>query len=820
MLVDVCRALSQLRRTAHLPHYAQLHHVAALQCRLLSTARQVLADSEKDREDQLKVNYFEQDAENEPSRRAAEIDADRAQIDDLKGRIAELENELKQFKMPKSMPSYMVQKILSTYPTPSNETDSLEDDLNELEIFAHKIRPKEKVPREAQIYLDRLNACLDNASLAPNDDTARKELWRWYERSKANVAGLPYWIPDAGWQLLWTSQAAVTLSNADRTTHLHKLAQDMLSAGKSLTEAQRFAHIEGLFHGEKRDEALTKWEESFAAETPNSVEFLELGIRMFSYTGNSTRAVEVLDELFSKHADHDPRIIHPIIATCINLATPADIETAWALYSRLREHLGTNMTLVDFDAVSLGFLRANRKEHALAVFRDMMLCGDKVSKDESLYQSAMKHIGRVLSMTNNVKEVNDISLDTLDYLPRRFQNKFFYASWLKRLIGMAELDAAGQVIELMYERGISPDARHMNGLIGAWIREGNVTAREHAIDIAWTMVQKRVDVVHSRRMNKSTSSPDPKKRSVREADGLEIPRFVDRPVPTANIETFSILVQHYLRRGMFDHVKHLRNLLVDAAIPMNSYFMNHLLFAELRNRSHKEVWARFEVMSKTVVPDMETFTILWECMKFHVDIAVNKDLRGYPTPRQLFARMMTWFNSLPLQARNTAIRDLDLDNYHDIVRSFTLSRDLEGAFVAMHTIEQLFQLYPDVRTVRVLLLQIARLTMRKPRSAAEAASGTRKAENGKALKQTTEILDILTLSRRENLSAIGYEFDYLTPREQAQENHRALLQLLFTIMARRQNRSLAITTPAINKAAAEMGVELFDVEDSMSLVVQ
>ena len=820
MLIRLTRLRSKPFATARFSPTCKPRDVIQFPRRQLSAAAPVCAGRKNDAE-QLKVNYFDEDAGDNSSRRPSKEEEVENHVEDLKARITELENEIKQFKLPTRMPEHIAQRLFGRRSSAEERVD-LEGDLGTLEIFAHQIRSRSTLPKDKRIYLDRLNTCLDNASLAPDDEIARKELWRWYERSKTNISELLELMPDAAWGVLWSSQSVEAISNPDRTSHLLSIAQDLVFCGKTLTEEQSFALIEGLFQSDRKDEALGRWEHDYSIESLRSPRFLELGIRLHSKTRKLQRAVGLLDELFFAHPDCDYRILVPIITACIDTGESADVETAWCLYQRLRETLDQDMAAADYDLVSLAFLRAGHKDHALAVFRDMMLCGSPSNKTGTFFARAANRIEQFLTTSESAKDINEVSLQVTKHLPRRFQNKFFYASWLKRLIGMNELDAAAQVIELMYERNVSPDAKHMNGIIGAWLRDGSVSARQQAEDVAWTMIKKRVNFVQTRRRDRAMDDAYLSKMCARRKTDhdMSVQPFIGRALPSATMETFSVLVQHYLRREMFDRVKDLRNLLVNAEIPMNSYFMNHLLWAEIRNRSHRDAWARFEVMARTVVPDMETFTILWECMKFHVDLVRNGDLTGFPTPRQLFARMTTWFDSLPPQARNTAVRDLDYDAYHDIIRSFCLNRDLQGAYAAMHYIEQTFQLRPEARTVRVVLLQIARLTMSKPKSAPHARAVSRKLENDRVVAKTTELLATLTRSRREELATNGHNFDDLSPLLQARENHRALLQLLFTIIAHRQSRQVAIVTPSINKAAAEMGIALFDVEESMTVTVE
>ena len=103
-----------------------------------------------------------------------------------------------------------------------------------------------------------------------------------------------------------------------------------------------------------------------------------------------------------------------------------------------------------------------------------MVTGQDPSNDSTaLYKSALGLAGNLHASSINENDVNKVSLSVLKVLPRRFQNRFFYASWMKKLIGMGEVDSAALVIELMYERGVKPDSKHLNGIIAGWLREGN-----------------------------------------------------------------------------------------------------------------------------------------------------------------------------------------------------------------------------------------------------------------------------------------------------------------------------------------------------------
>lgn len=791
-----------------------------LQCHLSRSAVVQVEKRHGGIDDQLEVNYFEQDEGSTGGRRRIRPGEEEQEDDiaSLKARIASLEEEISSFKLPREAPESLAASLFSKLQR-EQSTENFADDLAEFGFMAHQIKSTEPLSRTAQIYMDKLNECMDTASLTPESESIRKALWKWYERSKSNIPHLLSIIPKAGWDLLWQTQAVEGPSNPDRASHLGVLTGDMLKAGLELSKEQRYCQIESLYLTGHVVEALELWEKHRIDEATASADHLEMGIRMYANQHNLQKADELLEKLLRSSVSWDPRIVHSVIAAYLQSGLADGPQRAWALYLRMRDLLGTEMTIEDYDIITLGFLRSKSRDLALAVFRDMMLSGDASAAQASttVYKKALTRMGQFFSLTKDAEELNTVSLDALTYLPRRYQNKFFYASWLKRLIGIGQLDAAAQVIELMYERGAAPDAKHMNGLISAWLREGSSHARRQAESLAWSMIQRRIDFVHARRSRKTPTSTKKKPSVYITRPDLVMPAFLERPVPFATSETFSIMVAHYLRQEMFENVRHLRDMIADCEIPISSYFMNHLLYAELRNRGYRHVWARFEVMSRTVKPDVETFICLWECMKFHADTTRNTDRTGFPTPEQLFAVMVQWYTGLRGQERSDAIGDLDLDTYHDVIRCFCLAGSLEGAFVVMHSIKEFFHLYPTKKTVRMLIMQIARINASKLGKAVKARGNRSKEAIEASLVRTTEILEILTDQRHSQLEDNGVYYADLDATERSEDLHRSLLMLLHT-MASRQKGSDA-TDAAIVTTTAQLCVAPFDPQNAMALVV-
>lgn len=775
---------------------------------------------EKDHDD-IDVNYFEEDMGPNPKRRRIDTDvrrqeeAERREDDEFRA----LQDGVDEFDLDETEDMFGAKDKLDQHAANAIFTD-LDGPSQLHSILPHHISTSDPLPRQSQIHIDRMNEALDEATLDPSQDKAREKIWRCYQRSKLNVPKFTSIIPVAAWHLIWLSQASDSPFNSERAGHLNVLAHDKRDAGWTLTSTERYAELEGMFLTGDKTKALQLWEDAYNSDDAQNLSFLEMGIRMFAYCDDTARAQDILTHLFQIHPSANPRICIGLIHAYCHKDSEQGLIDAWNTYLDLRRRLNSDMNMADYDAVSLAFFASGNKDYALAVFRDMMLSGDPRSQESTeFYRNAAERVNKLISSSSTIQDANEISLSGMTYLPRRFQNKFFYASWLRKLISQGQLDAAAQVVELMYERGAKPDAKHINGLVSAWLRAGSSTAKRNAENMAWSMIQERIQFVQTRKALDLADGQAFARSKVHDTgEGIKIPEFTKRTTPSASIETFCILLQYYLRRGMFKHGRHLRNLLAEAEIPMNSYFMNHLLFAELRNRGYRHTWSRFEVMSRSVTPDVETWDCLWECMKNHADTTRNTDLTGFPTARQLFARMMDWYAGLQGQQRRDAMGDFDVDTLNDVIRGFVLSSDLEGSFVAMQALNQRFHIQPTEQTVRMLIMQIARLDTPKATSSWFNRKITKSEQNEQRMARTTEVLNLLRQRRLREIYEQGYDFKDMSIEQQAKENHRVLLALLFNVI-RQTEGPMKVHTLAINKAAKEMGVEQIDVSKVLEVVV-
>lgn len=803
----------------------------SVQNRQLSTSPPLGVRGKKTRDlsdDQININLFDDEIDG-PSRQRRRVD-----LDQESGEEEALDNQINTLK--RSINAFEVEESISE---DTKRTFFTDEQLRQLEadtglddnLLPYQISPQKAIPRQSQVYVNRLNEALDEASLDSSGEEVRSKLWRWYTRSKSNVPDLLRMIPKTAWDLLWDSQASDAVTNPDRTSHLRTLADDKAKAGWDLNEDERYARLEGTFLDGDHESALELYEIAMAGPDGEKSAYLEMGIRMYAHRGNAERAHELLDKALSRNQSADPRLIVPVLNVYAGKKDDDALSKAWELYQQMQQRLSSDMSVEDYDSIALVFLAAGQKDHALAVFRDLMLCGE-AKKKGALFNlgrdGAISRIGDFLSV-GSAQQTTELGLDAIKYLPRRFQNKYFYASWLRKLISDGQHNAAAQVTELMYERRVKPDAKHMNGLVSAWLREGNVASRERAEAMSWAMIQARIDYTDQRRRkNPGLGSAIQPKRSIDDGpEGVVVPSRTSRPVPAATIETFCILLQNYLRRSMFQHVRHLRDLLVEAELSMNSFFMNHLMYAELRNRGYRSAWSRFEILSHNVKPDVETFSCLWECLKAHIHEVRNHqhaEADGLPTPRELFARMMQWLDGLQGQSRQIATDDIDMNAYHDILRVLCISHDVEGTLIAMHTFRHRFALIPNDATIRMLLMQIARLSpaprkQQYPRSLRRRAQNKSQTAREQDMEHANAMYDVVRNHRADKYDEQGYDVDELREEQQAEEMYRSCLALLFAVMRRRREASLGAHYIAVNQAAEGMGVERFDVDACMKLVV-
>lgn len=653
-------------------------------------------------------------------------------------------------------------------------------------------------------YVEMFNKCLRLFASDNSDDLLRQEIWRWYRRCKYSSPAFLESMSEETVNLLWNSQATGRITQSTRTAHLETLVEDVTSVGKDLSTPHMLSYVECLHGDGKTGQALELWE----AHSPTKDDmdpYWQLGVQLFAAADDPKHAQSIALDFLAEDKSREPRVLIPVITAWGRQPGKEAEVTAWKLYLQLKTLLGSDMTMDDYDNISINLLKAGRLDTALAVFKDMMVTGQDPGKDSTaLYKAALGLAGNLQAGSITESDVNKVSLSALTFLPKRFQNRFFYASWMKKLIGMGEVDSAALVIELMYERGVKPDSKHLNGVIAGWLRDGSPTARAKAEKLGWAMIQQRIDMVWAR-INPSRNSPQVE--SGNKVENIRIPKWMQREVPAGTIETFSILLPYYTRRGDDDMLRYLVKCLGDAQLQPNSYFMNHLLYVELRKHNLGAVWQKYKTMTPSVQPDLETYACLWDTGKVQYDVGrASKFSPDFPSARGVYSEMMDWYSHLTERGQATAQEEFSKELYDQIIRCFCLSKDLPGTLAALYSLGAEFGFFPDDTTARMVVIQVARLAGPPPGTPSRRLRRLKSTPKSKEnIAYVNRLLEILSERKAATLEEQGLNIETLDPVEK-QQYQLEILALLLRIVMTRTGTDLELVEDEIAAVAAEMGV--------------
>lgn len=656
---------------------------------------------------------------------------------------------------------------------------------------------------EEYLYIRRFNNDLGRAADRSSVETYRKQAWRSYIRCKEKVPSFMHSIPDAAWDALWVTQVNTRQDFPGRTERLIMLCTDMQTTGKGLVNNQILLFLQALMTKGRHTEALAYWQsqQNIVGKKLSSTKFDLLGVHLFAVSGNPRKAQKLALDILAEGGEGAEGIAHilvPVIEAWVRSGGNTGTRHAWALYLYLRTRLGPDIKPEDFDKIAMGFLKVGHTDLALAVFKDLMLTGEKTKYESTeLYKTSVGLVGELHSNSISSAELTSVSLTALTVLPRKFQNKFFYGSWIKRLIGMGETNAAAMVVELMYERGVKPAAIHLNGIIGAWLRSGKSEYEKKAEQLGWAMIHERLDLV-SRRSGKDIATD----ADLEAPSGVPVPLHIKRSVCSATIETFSLLLLSYERRGMLKHVQLLQDYLTRAQILPNTYFMNHLIYAELRHGRLENARKIYLSWFHTVTPDLETFAALWDCEKAHLNRLSQISSSRFPLPRRLFCEMMSWYSKLSSKRRQEVSQIFSKDLYDQIIRCFCLAHDPEGTLVALYALKESFGFSPDQATARMITLQVTSMGVNEPKASgrrrARLSSNTQYKAN---IGRISRVLELLIEQRGRTLQDRGIQID---DAGHIEEHLYLVAELLRTIL-RKRIPDLVEMEKSIEKAAWEMG---------------
>ena len=802
-----------------------------------------------------------------------EADAD-PEAEQLKARIDRLEAELQFMRTggiladsafvsqlseeeKAEVTNVLKQRLLKRSDTPSPTSASTSSNQAMRRTSSTPPKVKTVAKREQKAYLNRLNGYLKQADRRGPDPENRKQLWRWYSRCKQNIPTFRAQLTPDIWRTLWEAMSPRVPSNPDRAAHLKVLGEDMDAGGQELSPAQRVEYLEAVFLEGEQSRAVTEWETSektLGQDRITANEYWELGIRMFAAQGKPGRAQDVARAFLSKQGEPNARVLLPVISAWNKAGGLAGFRHAWALYVRLKASLGPDMKMADYDAVCNSFLEAGKADLALGVFKDMMLTRECLSGQDSaaLYQKAMGTVVDIRDLTIEASEINRVSLEAMAVLPRRFQQKFFYGSWIKKLLGANEPDSAFLVVELMSKRGIQPDSKYLNGIMGAWIRLGDATLCERAEKLSWELIERRKAFAFQRRAG-TRGPPAPEditERSTPTDTPFDAPfdtsaMLPKQHTPPATLETFCIMINYYLQRDNHDKIRWLNRSIRLAEIRPDSYFMNKLLYSQEESQGPRQVWETFSTWSAqhgAARPDAETFACLWTCVRRRIDreaidghgretrpddstsdesAVESESLRqarealdtrresGFPSPRSLFATMINWFLESDQTGQRQIREDFSRSLYHLVLRCFFRAGigDLKGGVVAMHAMKNRFGLYPDEQTAKIIVLTLARAEERTK-------SARYRMDMDPRVRRINQTLEGLAQRRITVLEGRGINLEEAQGHFRGEENLHLLSELVRSVSPKES--SVEDVEHSLERAAWDMDVGGLPMGDHLS----
>ena len=651
---------------------------------------------------------------------------------------------------------------------------------------------RDKVP-----YLSQLNQTLQRFSIETNSVTARELLWRWYAKCKQVLPPFLSLIPDPSWQLLEKSTRGADLVPKEQVIRSRILLDDMRSAGRTLDRPTRYRYLEYLLEEGRPMDAATQWKQdevALRADRTLALNFEDMGVRIFAEANDIQKAQEIALGRMLHNAGPKTKCLIHIITYWTRIGSQNGLKRAWMCYDQLKQYMGSDMMLDDYDRVAKVFLDAGQTDISLAVFKDYMLTTLPERQARQTYDTSNDTLKSMLLKATSSDMLSEIALTRLALLPQRFNNKYFYASWMKRLIAAGDNTGAMAVVQLMYRRGVAPDAKHVNGIIGGLLRNGTAQDKEKAIQIAWSMVQQRLLFVAKRngqsplleRMPKGLVPSDwASVANLSDTAKIIIPAQVNHPLPSATIETFCLLLLFYTRRSMPSYIDRVKAMLVKAQIPPNTFFMNHLLYFQLRRGDHEGVWNFYRKMTGYMRPDLQTFACLWDTQKAHLAKVAFRERAAYKfsSPRQLYYVMQGFLASQTSHEQKNTKESMTQELYTQISSCFCIARDLEGVLVCLHAMKYSFGLYPDQDTARAISIQVSRIA--EPSAHAKHHRARRRVRLAKPnvnLDRAARVLELLAKEREEQLLARGINVEEMDEAFKAEESLHILTAMLRTVI--------------------------------------
>jgi hypothetical protein len=590
----------------------------------------------------------------------------------------------------------------------------------------------------------------------------RRPLWRAYKFAKyADDRSLSY-LTRHHWDLLWKIQGMEAFGNDLRASHLEELYSDMVAAGIVPSKSQRTDYLECLFLNGKDEQALQEWETDDAEveglRAANSEpKHLELGVRLHAFAGNAARAQEIMGRLFEVSPNEDPKIMLHVLRAYTSSDEGRHHAIAYRIFGEMKDRLGSSMTLKNYDACLIGFLEARNAIYALMVFGDMVRDSRLPTTGSTEHvEAVLERLHMLYRLGTDISIMTNIAFGAIELLPESYHGHLF-GDWMKQAVVQQEPMAAAKVLDMMLERGYTPDAFHFNMLLKALFRTGQSPNILKAENIGWQMIDQ-ARKAHKRELSRGSNAIQiDKKHSARHRENLD----ANPKIPAADVTTFALIMHHHAKRLQWEHVDYLARQLKEASMPPNDTIMNVLIDNKIRQGAYAKAWSIYKQHTSQpmdepgtrVFPNGASIRHLWVMLRLALGDPATRDEPTLPSPRELLKETVQWWMLCRSRHDAERFRTGAAGSSHGaitplILHCFSYTQDLPGALVAMHVLRHKFDIFPREEHFEILQQHIA-WTDLSGESEEVQAQHYRAKSYQRQLERAEKIYDIISKQRFE-----------------------------------------------------------------------
>jgi pentatricopeptide repeat protein len=428
-------------------------------------------------------------------------------------------------------------------------------------------------------------------------------------------------------------------------------------------------------------------------------EWLELGARLHAMVGEDHRVSSIVKRLGQDLTKLDPRVAVSIIENLNRSGATHTAEQAWDVFNVVLRTPAFSVPFEDMVTICESFLRSGQLPYATSV---LCLMAEKCDHSDIQRQHIFADLySEMLSRSTTLEEVDNVSLELLDYLPEGPISSSFFDKWLKESARAGDKEHTSEIIELMFEKGRAPQARHIDKLLDVWIKTAGPEKSSRAETLALSMIKKQLHSsvgISAHAHSREGELP------------MQMPKYLKRMIPAADPRTYVILMRHYANLGDVDAAKQTLRLMTHSSnLHLDGQMTRAILAIHFTMEDVRGAWQFFQLVrhDPAFQFDMRTSAVLWKGLNLHLARNKTQSLEGYPGPRYLFEVMLKELfvhhepTDIPISERPSETM------YERIIHCFCLAEDTPGVILALHSMKAIFNINPSQKTIISIAQHIA-----------------------------------------------------------------------------------------------------------------